>query len=87
LEQRGVGELRGFGAFARGAFFEIFKIGGGAQQAFPIFVGLGGARFEFLDLFRREFGSNLALGFGSTAVFRFAALWFGFFHSCVGRAK
>jgi hypothetical protein len=45
LEQRSVGELRGFGAFAGGALFEIIKIGGGAEQAFPILIGLGGALF------------------------------------------
>ena len=58
LQQRGVGGLGGFNALARGAFFEIFKIGGGAEQAVPMFVGFGGASLEFLQLPRREFRSG-----------------------------
>ena len=55
VDQRGGGRLRGLVAFARGAFFEIFKIGGGAQQAVPMLVGLGRAGLEFGQLFRRDF--------------------------------
>ena len=46
FNQGGAGVLRGFDPFAGGAFFEIFKIGGGAQQPVPVFVGLGGAGLE-----------------------------------------
>ena len=55
VNQRGGGRLRGFVAFPRGALFEIFKIGGGAQQAVPMLVGLGRARLEFGELLRRDF--------------------------------
>ena len=55
VEQRGGGRLRGVVAFAGGAFLEIFKIGGGAQQAVPMLVGLGGAGLEFGQLFRGGF--------------------------------
>ena len=58
LQQRGVGELDGFDALARGAFLEIFKIGGGAEQTVPMFVGFGGASLEFFQLPRREFRSG-----------------------------
>ena len=58
LQQGDVGGLGGFDALARGAFLEIFKIGGGAEQAVPMFVGLGGARLEFFQLSRREFRSG-----------------------------
>ena len=65
LQQCGVGGLRGLGAFARGALFEIFKIGGRAQQPFPMLVGLGGARLQFGQLLRR--GRNF--GFGRVCFF------------------
>ena len=67
LNQRGGGGLGGFDALAGGAFFEIFKIGGGAQQAVPMFVGLGGARLEFFQLFRREFRGGRDGSFGRGA--------------------
>ena len=55
LQQGGAGGLRGLDAFARGAFLEVFKIGGGAQQAVPMLVGLGRAFPEGRQFFQRGF--------------------------------
>ena len=54
FNQGGGGKLRDFDALARGALFEILEIGGRAQQPVPVFVRPGRARFEFLNLFRRQ---------------------------------
>ena len=58
LQERGIGKLSGLDALARGAFFEILEISGGAQEAVPMLVRLGGASFQFFELPRREFRSG-----------------------------
>jgi len=43
---------------SRAARFLKFQIGGGAEQAVPMFVGLGGASLEFFKFPGREFRSG-----------------------------
>ena len=62
LNQGGAGELRGFNAFTRGAFFEIFQVGSRAQEAVPMFVSLGRTRLEFFEPLWGEFNCGGKVG-------------------------
>ena len=77
LDQGKICVLRGLDLFAGGALLEIVKIGGGAEQAFPVLIGLGGAGLEFLNLFRGKRGRHRRRGGGG---FSLGQIGFGFAH-------
>ena len=54
MNQAFVGEFYRFLPFARSALFKIIEVRRGADQALPIFFGLGGAAFQLLNLFGRK---------------------------------
>ena len=54
FEEGFVGELDGFLAFALGAFLVVLQVGGGAQEALPVLLGLGRAILQIVKLRGRQ---------------------------------